>query len=578
MRLKTIHAVLLIGVSIVTVTLIPCRAQSWRRSSNEVLQSLEERLVGKTVTLRVVPNNCSKIYVETGGGHYHCIHEKSRLFPAKIDVENVTIESVDRGPSAGAGPQSKRDIYDHLGSTDTTARGAEKYIRVRLRHAHLGRGAVRIQRQDGEAPEEVNDIIEALAYALEIEGVSSPPPFVGNKDSKCLHYAGCNHLPERPRRDWFESIESAQAQGYILCPLCFDPVPGVTGYVTEKMLGEQTAATVRYYYPLTTNEDLQNRVRRVGETVLRNWPTSLKGYYYRFYVIDSDAMNAVACPAGKVFVSDTLLKSLESNEELEAVLAHEITHIEKRHGYRQYRTAQTVATIGAILTLGAAAAAASDSQDAAAITAGVSGIMVALASNIALAGYSRGNEQEADMYALMYLLKNGKNRERLGSAFRKLSYSQDRLGLSTRQASLFSTHPDLDERIFIAENVSIRPLEEPFLFEGWTKDGDAAATLSCEAQFLYTDKDGKRILTLLAEVETSPALEKESKVKSILLMTDRGNISMNNRENTPIEPNDTVGISFEASARDIDFFDTIYGIELSLGPITRWTRLKQPVE
>ncbi len=52
---------------------------------------------------------------------------------------------------------------------------------------------------------------------------------------------------------------------------------------------------------------------------------------YRFAILNSDDMNAYACPGGYIFVTKGLLKGVRNEAELAGVLGHEIGHIAKRH-------------------------------------------------------------------------------------------------------------------------------------------------------------------------------------------------------------------------------------------------------
>ena len=104
------------------------------------------------------------------------------------------------------------------------------------------------------------------------------------------------------------------------------------------------------YYPLV-NTELQEYVGSIGQRVLDGWPVPLKGYRYRFQVVDSDEINAFAVPTGYIFMTRGLLESLETDDEVAAILAHEIAHVESRHSYRIWRNAQRASTIVGIVGL-----------------------------------------------------------------------------------------------------------------------------------------------------------------------------------------------------------------------------------
>ena len=67
---------------------------------------------------------------------------------------------------------------------------------------------------------------------------------------------------------------------------------------------------------------------------------------YRFHVIPSDDINAFAVPGGEIFVYRGLLDQLERRPDLvAAVLAHEIQHVERRHGLRSFYQALSVGAV-----------------------------------------------------------------------------------------------------------------------------------------------------------------------------------------------------------------------------------------
>ncbi len=83
---------------------------------------------------------------------------------------------------------------------------------------------------------------------------------------------------------------------------------------------------------LDRDEAMNHRVIMIGK--------SLSAYCarpelnFRFAVLNSDAVNAFSAPGGYVFITRGLYKSVKSDQELAAVLAHEITHIVKRHALK----------------------------------------------------------------------------------------------------------------------------------------------------------------------------------------------------------------------------------------------------
>lgn len=102
--------------------------------------------------------------------------------------------------------------------------------------------------------------------------------------------------------------------------------------------------------------------------------------------------NAFALPDGTIVVTDEFVNLAKSDEELMAVLAHEIGHVKHRH---TLRLALENSAIGLIVFayLGDA------SQ--------LAGIVAGLPTVLAHAHYSQAHETEADTYALVYLRRKG---------------------------------------------------------------------------------------------------------------------------------------------------------------------------
>lgn len=140
---------------------------------------------------------------------------------------------------------------------------------------------------------------------------------------------------------------------------------------------------------------------------------------------DSFGANALALPGGAVIMTDQLVALAQHDEELVAILAHEIGHIAERHALR--RTVQASAlSLLTLLVFG-------DVSSVPALAASIPVILTEM-------GYSRDFEREADRYAVRVLRASGIAPQRLGDILSRLD--PDHGG-----GSYLSTHPPTPERV-----------------------------------------------------------------------------------------------------------------------------------
>jgi len=102
----------------------------------------------------------------------------------------------------------------------------------------------------------------------------------------------------------------------------------------EYYLGRSVAAKILALYPVYQNDALTAYVNRVGNAVAYNSdrPEIYAGYH--FLVLDSEEVNAFACPGGFVFITRGLLRTCQNEDALAVVLAHEVGHICAKHGLK----------------------------------------------------------------------------------------------------------------------------------------------------------------------------------------------------------------------------------------------------
>lgn len=105
----------------------------------------------------------------------------------------------------------------------------------------------------------------------------------------------------------------------------------------EIEIGKQTNQQVLSEYQLYDNPQVQQYVRSLGQELINN--SDSRNIPFVFQVVASDEVNAFAAPGGYVYVTTGLLKTAENRAQLASVMAHEIAHINQRHGVKGLKQA-----------------------------------------------------------------------------------------------------------------------------------------------------------------------------------------------------------------------------------------------
>jgi predicted Zn-dependent protease len=91
----------------------------------------------------------------------------------------------------------------------------------------------------------------------------------------------------------------------------------------------------------------QALVQRVGQRLVSRSMAAKSPYRYQFHLLaDNQTINAFALPGGQVFITDALLRRLQTEGQLAGVLGHEIGHVVGRHSAEHLAKAQLVQGLG----------------------------------------------------------------------------------------------------------------------------------------------------------------------------------------------------------------------------------------
>ncbi len=195
---------------------------------------------------------------------------------------------------------------------------------------------------------------------------------------------------------------------------------------TDEAIGLGTLQLLDNRYLLQSNLPIR-RHHELSERLYEMTVDLDDGHQYVLELRDGGTLgaNAFALPSGIVIMTDQLVELAASDEELVAVLAHEIGHVRGRHALRQMMQSAGVAAL-AMALLG-------DSS--------ISAVLVA-APMLVDAEYSREFELEADTFARQWLRENGIEESRFDDILCRMSAADG----DDRELGFLSTHPPTGER------------------------------------------------------------------------------------------------------------------------------------
>lgn len=146
----------------------------------------------------------------------------------------------------------------------------------------------------------------------------------------------------------------------------------------------------------------------------------------QFYAGRRLGANAFALPGGTVIVTDELVELAENDEEIIAVLAHELGHVEGRHVMRRLAQTSSMLVVWTAFTGDVS----------------VAGLSILAPDRLLAQSYSRSFERDADRFAFDYLGRAGIPPTRLGDILQRLERTSGAAGMPVWSSS----HPGAEER------------------------------------------------------------------------------------------------------------------------------------
>ena len=198
---------------------------------------------------------------------------------------------------------------------------------------------------------------------------------------------------------------------------------------SEVEIGKEVVRDVESKERVLNDAQVQSYVSNVGRKVAN--VCDRKDVKYSFKVLDNDEINAFACPGGFIYIYKGLMKKMDNEAQLAAVLAHEVGHIVARHSMKRLQAIYGYSILMEV-ALG----------DKMGQTARQ---MVDAATGVILLGYGRENEYESDEYGILYAKKAGYNPKGMIQLFEKFKQLEGRPPNTFEK--LLSSHPPARDRI-----------------------------------------------------------------------------------------------------------------------------------
>lgn len=309
--------------------------------------------------------------------------------------------------------------------------------------------AIELHMPDGGAPVlwplvEVRRLPDQAASDGLVLGLAGDHParlMIADKDLAARLSVACPDLERRHRDPHIlrrlailsvAAVASVALIVFALVPLMANQLATMLPTAAEQAFGDTTYEQIRKAFAEENQDKVWECTRADGLAALQKMADRLTRdagleYELRLHVLDMKDVNAFALPGGHVTMLRGLLKEAESPEEVAAVLAHEIGHVEHRDPTRlALRSAGSVGVLG--LLLGDFAG----------------GLVVLYVSEwLIQASYSRGAEAAADAYAHAALARAGLPAEPMAVFFQRLL---DQHGDAEGLVSHLASHPNLRGR------------------------------------------------------------------------------------------------------------------------------------
>jgi predicted Zn-dependent protease len=207
----------------------------------------------------------------------------------------------------------------------------------------------------------------------------------------------------------------------------------------EYYIGRTVGAMILQKYKPYNNAKADRYINVMGQMLAQasDCPETYGGYH--FLIQESDEINAFAAPGGFIFLTRGMLRCCPQEDAVAAVLAHEIGHVQYKHGLRAIKQSRVTSALTALAIKGAKNY---GDEDLAELTKTFEGSISDITKTLIVNGYSRSSENQADLAAISILQRTGYNPNGLVTML-----NQMKTRLKPGRQDFAATHPSPDSRL-----------------------------------------------------------------------------------------------------------------------------------
>ena len=272
----------------------------------------------------------------------------------------------------------------------------------------------------------------------------------------CIAIAGCEAITKGVTTVGVATGKISEQEAASINKTAVATSKAMEGFTPEQeyYLGRSIAATILNQYKPLDMSRANDYINELGQSLAMNSdkPDTFGGYH--FLIMDTDEVNAIACPGGLILVSRGLLRCCKNEDALAAVLAHEVGHVQLAHGVNAIgKSRWKSAGMTAVLEAGKNLA---GQQLADALNA-FEDCINDITDKILNAGYGRKQEYQADKVAIDILKRVGYN----PAGLKDMLEQMDRLVKTEDKKGFGKTHPAPKDRIAEIEPLLAGATEAP---------------------------------------------------------------------------------------------------------------------